>query len=317
MRYRDHQEVPDDKIFLTDGGLETVLVFEKGIDLPEITALTFFQKEGSEKVFRDYLVPYIELALKKRNGFQLVDCGWRASSGWGEKLGLNDRDLERIIRSSGELMQSYRAEFETEESPMPVVGCIGPRGDGYQVGETMSAEEAIEYHSKQIGILADTRADSITAMTLGYPDEAIGVLTAAKMHQIPAVISFTLETDGRLPDGETLREAIEKCDAATDGYATGFMINCAHPTHFRDTLGGGGEWQGRICGVRANASEKSHEELDNSTELDRGNPSGFGEEVAGLGDFLPSLRILGGCCGTDIDHIESIAKAISARKSAD
>lgn len=310
MKYRNHPGVADDKLFLTDGGLETVLVFEKGIDLPEFASLTFFERDGSEEIFRQYLKPYIELALESGVGFQLVDCGWRASSDWGNKLGLNDGDLDKVIRKSGELLQSFRAEYETDESPMPVVGCIGPRGDGYVVGEKMSADEAAEYHSKQIGILADTRADAITAMTIGYSDEAIGILRAAGQHGIPAVISFTLETNGCLPDGQTLAEAIEKCDAATDRYASGFMINCAHPDHFRDSLQEGEGWRNRVCGVRANASRRSHEELDNSTELDRGDPAEFGSDVAALRDILPSLTILGGCCGTDIEHISELAGSI-------
>ena len=189
-------------------------------------------------------------------------------------------------------------------------GVVGPRGDGYVVGTTMSATEAASYHALQARAFADAGADMVTAVTMTYVDEAIGVARAASAAGLPAVISFTVETDGRLPSGQALGEAIAAVDAATEGAVAYFMVNCAHPTHFDSTLEAGGAWVERIGGVRANASTMSHAELDESTELDRGDPAQLAAEHQRLQGLLPGLTVVGGCCGTDHEHVGAIASAL-------
>ena len=190
-----------------------------------------------------------------------------------------------------------------------ISGCVGPRGDGYVIGETMSAEEAEAYHSTQIGTFAETAADLVTAITMTYADEAVGVVRAARAAGMPVVISFTVETDGRLPSGQSLGEAIEEVDVRTDGYAAYFMVNCAHPSHFDSVLEPGSGWTDRVMGLRANASRLSHAELDEAEELDVGNPEELALEYVALRERLPQLTVLGGCCGTDHRHIEAMSRA--------
>ena len=206
-----------------------------------------------------------------------------------------------------------RNRFETEATPIVISGCIGPRGDGYVPGELLSPAESQEIHSLQTGAFASSEADLVTAITMTYPDEAIGIVEAAKADGMPVVISFTVETDGRLPSGEALGDAIEAVDAATDGYAAYFMINSAHPTHFGATLAGGGAWVSRLGGLRANASSMSHAELDEAEELDRGNPTELAQQYVELRGSYPSLCVLGGCCGTDTEHIAAISQREPAR----
>ncbi len=205
------------------------------------------------------------------------------------------------------LMAELRDRYEDEVSPIVISGCIGPQDDGYDPKQRLSADEAAEYHSTQIDTFADTEADMVTALTLTYVDEAIGIARAAHAAGIPAAISFTLETDGRLPSGQALSQAIEETDAATGGEPAYYMINCAHPTHFESVLGG--SWTTRIRGLRANASTKSHAELDEATELDDGDPEDLGARYAQLRKQLPEMNVLGGCCGTDDRHVGRICRA--------
>lgn len=207
------------------------------------------------------------------------------------------------------MLLALRCAYETRVTPIVVSGTIGPRGDGYRTDARMSADAARAYHSTQIRTFAETDADMVSAFTLNYVDEAIGIVQAAREAEIPAVISFTVETDGRLPAGETLAEAIERTDAATDGYAAYYMINCAHPTHFAPALNDRGAWLQRLKGLRANASCLSHAELDESTTLDEGNPAQLGLQYAALLQEHPQLRVVGGCCGTNHRHIGEIARA--------
>lgn len=196
---------------------------------------------------------------------------------------------------------------------MIVSGCVGPRGDGYQPAELMSEDEARRHHSKQITTFADTEADVVTAMTVTCPAEAIGIVRAAVDARIPVVISFTVETDGRLPDGTALGEAITMVDDAT-AEAAYFMVNCAHPSHLSHVLELSSGWTARIRALRANASQRSHAELDKAEELD-GDLHELGLDYRRLRERLPGLTVLGGCCGTDQRHVRAITAACAAPAS--
>jgi homocysteine S-methyltransferase len=237
---------------------------------------------------------------------------WRANPDWAASLG-HDRDtLARLIDRSVELVSGVRAQWPGI-APALVSGAVGPRGDGYRIDERMDADQAAEYHGFQIRRLAGAGADVATAMTLGYPEEAIGIARAAHGTNLPVVISFTVETDGRLPCGATLREAIEAVDAATGDYPEHYMINCAHPSHFATVVEGAAPWASRLGGLRANASTRSHAELDEMTELDEGDPDDLASRYVELRAALPTLTVLGGCCGTDDRHVRAIATAVSRR----
>ena len=238
---------------------------------------------------------------------------WRANADWGEKLGYGKDELARINRDAITLMAEIRAQYETSRSPMVISGCIGPRGDGYDPGKVMSVEEAQRYHAQQVDVFAATDADMVSATTMTNVNEAAGLALAAKAARLPVAISFTLETDGRLPTGQTLKDAISEVDGLSDAAPEYFMINCAHPTHFRDIVDGKEAWTKRICGLRANASKRSHAELDNATDLDAGDPKELAALYREMCDRLPSLTLLGGCCGTDYRHIEQIAIATAAK----
>lgn len=311
-KYRNNLPQLSNKIFLTDSGLETTLIFKENVELPEFAAFTLLETIEGANLLREYYRRHAALAVGNDSGFVLESVTWRANKDWGAKLGLSESGLENINRRAVRLMEEIRDEFETYISPMVISGNIGPRGDGYTAENKMSSDEAEQYHAAQIGIFKETNADMVSAFTINYVEEAIGIVRAAQAAGIPIVISFTVETDGRLPSGQTLKDAIEATDEATDSYAAYFMINCAHPTHFENVLTDEA-WTKRIGGIRANSSTKSHAELDESTELDEGNPSELGRQYSAILSKLPNVRVLGGCCGTDIRHVSEIAKECVAK----
>jgi S-methylmethionine-dependent homocysteine/selenocysteine methylase len=207
-------------------------------------------------------------------------------------------------------MVELRDRVEGRTGPVVISGCIGPQDDGYDPAEQLSAENAHDYHSTQVETFRRTEADMVTAITMTYVEEAIGITRAAEDAGMPVAISFTVETDGRLPSGQALGAAIEQADSETGGAPAYYMINCAHPSHFEHLLDGG-SWTGRIRGLRANASTKSHAELDESTELDAGDPVDLGAHYASLAEVMPNLNVLGGCCGTDYRHVGAVAAAVA------
>ena len=309
-KYRNSLPQLSDRLFLTDGGLETTLIFHQGINLPQFAAFVLLRDVFGYETLVKYFCSYARLAQIYRVGFILESVTWRASKDWGEKIGYSPSELKTYNRLAVSLLEDIRDEYETQQSPMVISGCIGPRGDGYNPASLMNEEEAEQYHAAQIETFAQTNADFVTAMTITYAEEAIGICRAARQVNIPVVISFTVETDGRLPTGQSLAQAIAQVDRATNNAPIYYMINCAHPLHFADVLQNAGDWTNRIKAIRANASIKSHAELDEAEELDDGNPRELGKQYQQLKALLPNLNILGGCCGTDIRHIEEIAKGV-------
>jgi S-methylmethionine-dependent homocysteine/selenocysteine methylase len=313
-KYRERLPQLDGGLFLTDGGLETTLIFHEGFDLPCFAAFVLLDSECGRKALRDYFDRYAPMAIAAGAGFVLEAPTWRANPDWGTKVGYGTEALARNNRAAIALLLELRDRYETAASPMVVSGALGPRGDGYDPGALMSADEAADYHGFQIGLFRDAGADLVSAFTMTNIGEAQGIALAANALDMPCVISFTVETDGRLPTGDTLAEAIRCVDAETGNGPAYYMINCAHPTHFDHVLAAGEPWIKRLRGLRANSSRMSHAELDNAPELDIGDPLELGGQYAELRRRFPHINVLGGCCGTDHRHVDCISTA--CRKAA-
>jgi S-methylmethionine-dependent homocysteine/selenocysteine methylase len=306
-KYRADLPQNGQKLFLSDGGIETTLVFLEGLDLPHFAAFDLLRTPEGEAAVQGYYRPYVELAVREGRGLVLESASWRSNPEWGATLGYAPEALDAANARTIEILHAVREGSETPTTPIVISGCVGPRGDGYAPDRMMSADEAERYHARQVGVFERAGADMVSAITMTYVEEGVGVARAARAAGMPVAIAFTVETDGRLRTGMGLGEAIEACDAATGAYPAYYMVNCAHPSHFRDVLDG--DWRARIGGIRANASKMSHAELDNATELDPGDPEELARDYLDLMARLPRLRVLGGCCGTDHRHIGAISRA--------
>lgn len=309
-KYRKALPQCEGDFFITDGGIETTLIFHDGLALPFFAAFHLLRTAQGEKALRHYFSGYAALAARLQTGLILETATWRASADWGDRLGYDAAALADVNRRSVALLEDVRVTYETDRTRIVISGCVGPRGDGYVADTTMSEIEAETYHRQQIETFAATSTDLVTAITMNYCEEAVGIARAARRAGLPVVISFTVETDGRLPTGQTLREAIAHVDDATSGYPAYYMLNCAHPAHFDSVLEPGETWTSRIRGLRANASRRSHAELNEAPDLDIGDPAELGRDYAALRrQRLHRLNVMGGCCGTDERHVEQIATA--------
>ncbi len=292
---------------LTDSGMETWLVFHRGIDLPHFAAFPLLEDLAGREVLAEYFHDHLRIAAATGTGIVLETPTWRANADWGTRLGYDAAALDRINRDAVAFMRGIVNEHP--EIAVVVSGNIGPRGDGYSASELLTAESAEAYHREQIQSFAAAGVDRVTMLTATHTGEPIGIVRAAVAAGVPVVIAFTVETDGRLPSGQPLHEAIAEVDEATDGAALHFGINCAHPDHFSGALEVDSAAIGRIELVRANASRASHAELDEAEQLDDGDAVELGSLYASLVASHPHLRVLGGCCGTDVRHVEAIARA--------
>lgn len=308
---RHRQRLPQlsGRPFLTDGGLETTLIFREGLALPHFAAFDALKDPAGRAALERYFHSYVAMAHEHRVGCVLESATWRASADWGTRLGYAAPALAAANRATIELLLPLVQRYDSESTPVVLSGCIGPRGDGYRIGERMTAADAERYHTPQVEAFSQVEADLVTAITMTSSDEALGIARAASAAGMPSVVSFTLELDGKLPSGEGLGDAIERLDAESAVAPAYYMINCAHPLHFEAVLARGGRWRERIRGLRVNASTKSHAELDASLVLDDGDPEDLGRHYRRLCAVLPQLNVLGGCCGTDQRHVHAMWKA--------
>ncbi len=302
--YRDALPQLGDEVFLTDSGIETDLIHNVGLDLPEFAAFPLLDDTAGRAALLTYFQDHLDIAATSGRGIVLEAPTWRASSGWGSLLGYDAEGLRRVNEAAVALLAALRQEASI---PVVVSAAVGPHGDGYRPSTYLSADEARAYHLPQLEALAATDADLAHAMTMTYVDEAVGVTHAAQAAGLPLAVSFTVETDGLLPDGTPLAEAIRATDAATGGGPAYYGINCAHPTHFAHLFDAGGDWTERVRCLRANASSMSHAQLDEAQTLDAGDPDQLGAQYLALRAGHPQLSILGGCCGTDARHVRAIA----------
>ena len=287
--------------FVTDGGLETDLLFHHGFDLPEFAAFPLLEDQAGRAVLDAYYDQYAATARAAGVGLLLETPTWRANPDWAAKVGYDRAALDRANREAVTLARGAQQRAGVDRSL--VVGVHGPRGDGYVAGPRPDPDEAADYHAPQARAFAAEGVDLVHAMTITTPEEGIGVVRAARSAGLSVAVSFTVETDGRLPDGTTLRTAVERVDA--EASPDWFGINCAHPTHVAQALDGG-IWQERIAGLRPNASTLTHEELDNMEELDEGDLELLTSSFEQVRPQLPNLAIVGGCCGTDARHVAAL-----------
>jgi homocysteine S-methyltransferase len=305
-----------DRPFLTDGGFETWLFFQKGFEAPEFAAIVLMDDEAARAAMRSYFDEFLSMAERANTGFVLDTNTWRGCTRWAPALGKSETDLLRLTADAVSFAENIRASWQSRVAPILLNGVVGPAGDGYAADQRLSPEAARDMHRAQIDCLANAGVDMVSAVTMTNTGEAIGITQAAAAFGIPAVISFTLETDGRLPTGEPLGEAIDTVDTATGNGPLYYMVNCAHPDHFSATIKTGADWVGRIGGVRANASRMSHAELDQAETLDDGDPEEFGALHLDLAKHLPGLRVVGGCCGTDHRHVSCVSKYLHEQTAA-
>jgi S-methylmethionine-dependent homocysteine/selenocysteine methylase len=305
-------------VILADGGNETDLIFHHGQDLPHFAAFVLLDTEEGRELLREYYRPYLDIAREAGTGLVLETPTWRASPAWFTALDRPSSDLDPVNHAAVQLLRALCEEQQGVD--VFVSGCLGPRDDGFVAATMMDEQAAQDYHRPQVEAFHAAGADRVTAVTVAYPAEAVGIARAAQAADIECIISFTVETDGRLPDGRTLANAIRVVDDATDRAVAFFMVNCAHPSHVARALDaqaadddGDRTWLSRVQGVRANASTRSHAELDAAEDLDDGDPATFGREMARLHARVPSLRVLGGCCGTDERHIRAVAQSVTAQ----
>lgn len=311
-RYRNALPQLSGDIFLADAGVETDLIFNHGIEIREFAAHTLLPVPQGRAALTRYFEGFLRLAGQQNTGFILDTVTWKAHRHWAAKLGATEDELKAANEDNVRFIAELRDRFSANAKPIVLNAVIGPRGDAYKPEAVVLMDSAEQYYAQQLGWLAATEIDMVTALTFNQAGEAAGLAKAAQKAGLPAVVSFTVETNGQLPNGQSLPEAIAEVDTATGRYPAYYMVNCAHPDHFGDIVMDA-PWARRIRGIRANASRRSHAELDAAPELDAGDPHELARQYREIADRMPWLNVFGGCCGSDLRHVTEIARALDER----
>ncbi len=300
----------NDRLFLTEAGIETTMMYKKDWEFRHFCLFELLQNDRFVDDLRTYHTGLIEVAVEHKVGHLLDGVHYRASPDWGALLGMSEQQLADLTAKGIEIYSELSQEYATEDTPIPVGCCIGPRGDAYNADLVMSAEEAEEYHSVQIATAKSAGADFISALTFNHIEEAIGITRAASAAEIPIIMSFSLGREAVLKTGPTIGDAIEAVEVATDRAPLFYMINCNHPIDFAPAIAAPGRWIDRLKGVRPNASSLDHGILCKLGHLEEGDPIELGQQMGDLARRFPQLNVFGGCCGTDRPHMEQIAKNV-------
>lgn len=302
-------------VLLTSGGSQTTLMYKHNCQLRAFATYELLFSEQWNGTMRRMVEEYGDVAVKRGVPLLLDTETWRASANWYSTLQTPEEQRAQVhalaLQQAQEVAQ-YVRDKSGGRVPVMIHGVVGPRKDAYLHDASLSVQVAREYHSAQVAEMRALGVGLVGAYTLTSSAEGAGFAAAAAAAGMDCMVSFTLDVDGRLPSGEELGEAIAKVGAGEGRAPVCYMVNCVHPRYIREVVerARGEAWVGRIGGVRANASAKSHAELAASDELDEGDAVEWAKEVVGLREVLPGLKVIGGCCGTGAEHCEEIAKLV-------
>jgi S-methylmethionine-dependent homocysteine/selenocysteine methylase len=292
---------------LMEGAIGERLKREYGITFDNWVALAGLiyntdSRQAMYNIFREYVtiaekydLPFIATTPTRRANKERV-----LQSGFNEKIIEDNVCFLKQIKSTANI-------------PMFVGGLMGCKGDAYKATEVLSEEHAQEFHSWQANLFKDSGADFLYAGIMPALSEAIGMANAMENTGLPYIISFMIRNDGKLLDGTTIHNAILNIDKATVRKPICYMTNCVHPTVLRNALTCSFNEtllvKERFCGIQANTSSLSPEELDKSFDLKSSDSINLACDMMELYKYF-TPKIFGGCCGTDNTHIEEIAKGI-------
>lgn len=296
--------------YLTEGGQETELMYGYGFDLPEFALFPLLDNPDAVARLTAMYQAVLDVAVRHRMGAFLGGLDYRASPDWARRLGLGAAELADYQHRSIAFLKDVAEPYRAQLPHILISGAVGPQGDAYQRNQTVTQASAEAYHTTQIENLARSGVDLVQAMTFTSPDEAIGLIRAARRHALPVVVSFMLDGAHSGEGQASFRETIEQVDAETDAYALFYGINCSHPREFGPLLTPEGDWLKRIGLLRPNASAKDKGELCQIGHLERGDPVELGQEMGQLARYMPNVSAWGGCCGTWDEHLDLIAQAV-------
>lgn len=301
-----------DRTFLTEGGTETEIMFRYGHDFPHFAMFELLKNERAMADLRDMYTQYLDVVAETGFAALLSGLDYRASPDWGRLLGYSPQGLADVQVQCIDFLRDVAAPYAGQISEICYAGIIGPRGDAYGSGGTMTADEAQDYHSTQLTTLKGLDVDLAWAATFNNIPEAVGVARAAASIGVPVCIAFTLTSDHRLRSGPSLREAVETVDRETgDARPIGYGINCSHPLEYAPALEPG-DWFRRVRSIRPNAALMDKIALCKLNHLEEGDPVELGQQLGDLARDNPQIDMWGGCCGSWDKHLREIARNLRA-----
>jgi homocysteine S-methyltransferase len=299
------------RLYLTEGGTETELLYKYGFALPQFALFPLLDNPQAVSKMREMFQSYLDVAVRHKMCALMGGLDYRASPDWGALLGYSPQSLADANLRSIEFLRDIAREYASDIPDIVIEGLIGPRGDAYERNASITVDEAEDYHSVQLETLKRANVDLALAITFNNVPESIGVARAAVKIGVPLAISLTLDGTSKLSSGPRLGEAITTIDRETDHAPEFYLVNCSHPVEYESAIEPDG-WIDRVRGVRPNASRMEKMALCQIGHLEDGDPVELGKLCGDLARRYPHMDIWGGCCGTWDRHLDEIAKNVVA-----
>lgn len=297
------------RYYITEGGIETEIMYKWGFEMPHFAMFPLLDNPKAAEAIRGMYRRYLDVVAKYGHNALIGGFDYRASPDWGALLGYSAQSLHEANLQSIQFLRDVAAEYKNDIQECLVNGVIGPRGDAYLTKNVMSRAEAADYHSAQLSTLKDADVDLAWALTFGDPEEAIGVINAARQLSLPVAVAFSLDDSSRLNTGVEFADAVKRVDAETDGYAEFFALNCSHPEEFLPAISDD-DWMQRVRCFRPNAAKMDKISLCKLGHLEEGDPVELGAQMHAVQQRYPHIDIWGGCCGTCETHLEQIVSRL-------
>jgi len=304
--------IKSDSPFLTEGSIIELIRRQTTLQLdPNIeNAVLLLSDDGREALAKIYS-QYVDIAVEHNLPILLFTPTWRANP---ERIASFGRSsVSEINQLAVEFLKNVRRRYSSFQDNIFIGGLIGCKGNAYKPEEALSTSDAILFHEEQVEALKSAGVDFIQAATLPALTEAVGIATLLAEKEIPDLISFITRPDGNILDGTPLYKAMETIDKVVSPKPTSFMVNCVHPALFHKSLENQHDKLSyvlsRLAGLQANAAAMSPEELDEMDHLESDTPYNFADSMLKLHTHF-NLNLLGGCCGTNFDHLSSMARQL-------
>ncbi|MCB8822139.1 homocysteine S-methyltransferase family protein [Microvirga rosea] len=301
-------------VFLTDGGIETRLIYEFSLGLRDFASFPELFDSRGRAALRKVYTSYLDVAAQSGRPMLIGSPTWRAHPDGLRHAGFGEPDdLTRVNTEAVSFLRELRREMKLEKQ-VYIAGVIGPRGDGYRAEGAPQTEEAQHYHHAQARALADAGVDFLYAPTFASRTELIGVALAMAGTGCTYALAPVINGHGDLPDGSSLSEVISFIDATVQPRPLYYLTGCVHASTFSDAVADDDRLQPlmpkRLVGMKANASALPPEKLNDLDHVEGDEPAAFARGILNLHNKY-SLRILGGCCGTDAGHIRALAEGLA------
>jgi S-methylmethionine-dependent homocysteine/selenocysteine methylase len=299
------QTIKEHDLILAEASVIEALRRSGKVDLhPRLEHALLVYDDAGKRVLTEIHRNYISFAQKTQIPIMVCAPTWRANY---ERI--SEASIQNDVNGDAvKYLLDLKAQWGAWAKNIIIGGLVGCKHDTYRPQEGLSVKDAEKFHAWQVDRQAEAGVDFLLAATLPAVPEATGIALAMGKTAVPYFIGFVINRHGYILDGTSLEKAFLEIDAATNRPPLGYMINCSYPS-FLNVKRQPETVRSRLIGFQANASSLDHSELDGIECIQADDINDWGMHMIELYRKF-GVKILGGCCGTGLEHLKYIVENI-------